>query len=117
MKTITTLLIAAAASFSLNVSADSGDLHNDPGIGDAFPMQDIVIKEQPIRANIPDTGKQVWSTAYEQWVNPADFNSTAKQSIASALKELENNPPAANGMSYDPVFIYNDTAGEYHLQK
>lgn len=46
MKTITTLLIAVAASFCLNGCADSGDLHNDsgdlhndPGMGDVFPME------------------------------------------------------------------------------
>ena len=116
MKTITTLLIAATAAFSLNASAyDSSELHNDPGIGDVFPMQSVAIQEQAIRADIADTGKLVWSTSYEQWVNPADFNSTAKQTIASALQELENNPPAA-GKRSNAVFIWDETADEFQLQ-
>jgi len=135
MKTITTLLIAVAASFSLNVSADSGDLHNDPGMGDVFPMENVVLKEQqrtPYEVfsferttineqqrtpYIADTGKEVWSVEYEQWVNPADFNVTTKViTVADILRELETNPPASNGMSFDPVFKYDETAGEYQLQ-
>ena len=113
MKTITTLLITAAAAFSMNVNAN--ELYNDPGMGDVFPMKNIVIQKQSIRANVADTGKQVWSTPYEQWVNPADFNSTAKQTIASALQELENNPPAA-GKRSSAVFIWDETADEFQLQ-
>jgi len=117
MKTITTLLIAVAASFSLNVSADSGDLHNDPGIGDVFPMEDVVIKVQQRAPYIADTGKEVYYVEYEEWINPADFNvSTKLITIADIIKELETNPPAANGMKFDPVFKYDDTAGEYQLQ-
>ena len=118
MKTITTLLIAVAASFSLNASAyDSSELHNDPGIGDVFPMEDTVIKEQKRAPYIADTGQEVWSNDYEQWVNPADFNvSTKLITISDINKELETNPPASNGMSFDPVFKYDDTAGEYQLQ-
>ena len=113
MKTITTLLIAATAAFSMSANAD--EYYNDPGIGDAFPMQNVVLQEQAVRADIADTGKLVWSTPYEQWVNPADFNSTAKQTIANALQELEDNPPAAGKLS-SAVFIWDETAGEYQLQ-
>ncbi len=113
MKTITTLLIAAATAFSMTANAD--EYYNDPGIGDAFPMKNIVIQEQPIRADVADTGKLVWSTPYEQWVNPADFNSSARQTLASALQELENNPPAA-GKRSNAVFIWDETADEFQLQ-
>jgi len=117
MKTITSILAAVAVSFSLNVSADSGDLHNDPGMGDVFPMEDIVIKDQQRKAYIADTGKKVYYEEYEEWINPADFNvSTKLISIADINRELETNPPAANGMSSDPVFIWDDNAGEYQLQ-
>ena len=112
MKTITTLLIAVAASFSLNANADP--LYGDPDIGDVFPMENITIQDQELTI-VEDTGKQIWSVSYEQWVNPADFNSTAKQTLASVLQELENNPPAA-GKSSSAVFIFDETAGEYQLQ-
>ena len=113
MKTITILLIAAAAAFSM--TANANELYNDPAIDDVFPMENVGIQEQAIRPDIADTGKQVWSISYEQWVNPADFNSTAKQTIASALQELENNPPAA-GKRSSAVFIWDETADEYQLQ-
>lgn len=113
MKIITTLLLAATTALSMNVTAS--ELHNDPGIGDVFPMENVVIQEQAIRTDIADTGRQVWSTSHEQWVNPADYNSIAKQSIASALQELENNPPAA-GKRSSAVFIWDETADEYQLQ-
>jgi len=116
MKTMTTLLIAAAvATAAFSITANADEYYNDPGIGDAFPMQPIVARDQAIRADIADTGKLVWSTRYEEWVNPADFNSTAKQSVASALQELENNPPAADKRS-SAVFIWDKTADEFQLQ-
>ena len=116
MKTITTLLIAVAASFSLNANADSS-IYGDPGIGDVFPMESTMIKEQQRTPYIADTGREVWSVEYEQWVNPADFNVTTEViTVADILRELETNPPASSGMSSDPVFKYDDTAGEYQLQ-
>ena len=119
MKTITTLLIAVAASFSLNANADSfyeDPLYGDPGIGDVFPMKDINYQKQEV-SFVKDTGEQVWSVEYEQWVNPADFNSTAKLTVADVLHELETNPPAAGGVRpNNGVFIYDENAGEYQLQ-
>jgi co-chaperonin GroES (HSP10) len=114
MKTITTILTAVAVSFSLNVSAD---LYNDPGMGDVFPMENIQLKEQQRTPYIVDTGKQVYYEKYEEWINPADFNVTTEViTVADILRELETNPPASNGMSSDPVFIFDETAGEYQFQ-
>ncbi|NOQ79945.1 MAG: hypothetical protein GQ546_11150 [Gammaproteobacteria bacterium] len=112
MKTITPLLIAITASFSINANADA--FYNDPAIDDIFPIENVTLQEQEVTI-IEDTGKQVWSTAYEQWVNPADFNSNAKLTLSRALQELENNPPAA-GKQSSAVFIWDQTAGEYQLQ-
>jgi len=115
MKTITTLLIAVAASFSLNANADSS-IYDDPGIGDVFPMNDVSYQSNEV-TYVQDTGEEVWSVEYEQWVNPADYNSTAKLTVADILQELETNPPAAGGVRpNNGVFIYNETAGEYQLQ-
>lgn len=114
MKTITTLLIAVAASFSLNANADSS-LYNDPGIGDVFPIENVSYKATDV-TYVKDTGEEVWNVEYEQWVNPADFNSTAKLTVADVLQKLETNPPAAGGIRQNDVFIYDETAGEYQLQ-
>ena len=112
MKTIATILFAAATTFSFN--ANAAPVHGDPGIGDVFPVQEVAIQTGEIKT-VPNTGKEVWSVVFEEWVNPADFNSDARHSIASALIELENNPPAA-GNRYNQTFIWDETAGEYQLQ-
>jgi len=57
----------------------------------------------------------VWSTEYEQYVNPADFKQADIASIGDVNQYLGSNPTAA-GKSGGNVFIYNETAGEYHLQ-
>lgn len=59
--------------------------------------------------------KSVWSTEYEQYVNPADYQVIEMASIDSVNTYMDKNPTSAGGNSRD-VFIYNDTAGEYHLQ-
>lgn len=113
MKIITTLLVAVAASFSLSANADT--FYDDPGIGDVFPMNDVSYQASEV-TYVKDTGEEVWSVEYEQWVNPADFNSTAKLTVADVLQELETNPPAAGGIRPNGVFKYDETAGEYQLQ-
>ena len=112
MKILSTLIIAAVTAFTVNANADS--LYNDPGIGDVFPVKDIAIQQQQITI-VEDTGKEVWSVEYEQWINPADLNFYGNQSVANALRELENNPPAA-GKRSDEVFIWDEVADEYQLQ-
>lgn len=56
----------------------------------------------------------VWSAEFEQYVNPADF----KQEVASIddVNQYMGSNPTAAGKSISNVFIYNETAGEYHLQ-
>ena len=56
----------------------------------------------------------VWSTEYEQYVNPADFKQADIASIGDVNQYLGSNPTAAGQSS--ETFIYNETAGEYHLQ-
>ena len=111
MKTIATIIFATVTTISLN--ANAAPVHGDPGIGDVFPIQDITIQPGEIKM-VRNSGKEVWSVTYEEWVNPADFNSDARQTIASALNQLENNPPAAG--KYSQTFIWDNTAGEYQLQ-
>jgi len=57
----------------------------------------------------------IWSSEYEQYVNPADF----KQDVASingVNQYMGSNPTAAGRMKGREIFIYNETVGEYHLQ-
>ena len=57
----------------------------------------------------------VWSAEYEQYVNPADFQYADIASTVGINQYMDRNPAAA-GKSGGNVFIYNETAGEYHLQ-
>ncbi len=113
MKTLATLLFAAATAVTFNANADT--VHGDPGMADAFPVQEVQLQPQAVKA-VADTGKQVWSVAFEEYVNPADFNlsSTPATTVASALQTMDNNPPAAGSQSQS-VFKWNETAGEYQL--
>ncbi len=57
----------------------------------------------------------VWSTEYEQYVNPADFKQAEIANVRGVNQYMGSNPTAA-GKSSGNVFIYNEVAGEYHLQ-
>jgi len=57
----------------------------------------------------------VWSSEYEEYVNPSDFQQVDIASIDSVNQYMGSNPTAA-GKSSSNVFIYNETAGEYPLQ-
>ena len=107
MKTLTILIAAAAASLTINANAYNVD---DLTIGEVFPVQSITYQESADSVSTPN--ELVWGGENEGYI----LNSIVENSIASALQELENNPPAAGRSSSRSVFIYNDTAGEYHLQ-
>ena len=115
MKTLSTLIFAATTAFAVNANAGTDALHGDPAINDVFPIQATSIQPQALK-NIADTGKQVWSVEYEEYVNPADFNLIEQNSVASLIQELENNPPAAGGTHAGDTFKWDATAGEYQLQ-
>lgn len=57
----------------------------------------------------------VWSYEFEQYVDPADFQQAELSSVADINHYMGSQPTAA-GSSQHEVFIYNETAGEYHLQ-
>ncbi|WP_198262986.1 hypothetical protein [sulfur-oxidizing endosymbiont of Gigantopelta aegis] len=113
MKTLATLLFAATVAVSFNANADS--VYGDPSMGDVFPMQEVTLQTQALKT-VADTGEQVWSVAYEEYVNPADFNLSTQpnQTVASALQSMDNNPPATGSQSQD-VFQWDETADEFQL--
>ncbi len=115
MKTLSTLIFAATTAFAVNANAGTDALHGDPAINDVFPIQETSIQPQSLNT-VADTGKQVWSIEYEEYVNPADFNLIEQNSVASLIQEMENNPPAAGGMQSGDTFNWDATAGEYQLQ-
>jgi phage head maturation protease len=58
----------------------------------------------------------VWSSEFEEYINPADFNQNDWVNIHNINQYMDDNPTAAGKQQDDEVFTYNDTAGEYHLQ-
>ena len=110
MKTLTTLIAVAATSFALNANAEFTDTEV-LSIGEIFPIQTSSAQPSEV-ASVSIPNEMVWGGEQKGFI----LNSTVENSIASALLELENNPPAAGRSNTNEVFIYNDTAGEYHLQ-
>ncbi|MBE9525692.1 MAG: hypothetical protein IME94_01835 [Proteobacteria bacterium] len=106
MKTLTTLIAVAATSFALNANAFNVD---ELTIGEVFPIQSITYQQPVNSTSLPN--EMVWSSEKESYF----LISSQENSVAGALLELKNNPPAAGGYSKE-VFIYNEMAGEYHLQ-
>ena len=119
MKTITTLIAIAAASFALNANAEFTDTEYLT-IGEVFPIQNSAVQEQQVTF-IEDTSELNNNLAVHGDPGIGDVfpirntYSIARQSVARALLELELNPPAA-GKSTDEVFIWNEMDGDYHLQ-
>lgn len=58
----------------------------------------------------------VWSTEFEEYVDPATFEQQSVASIGDINKMMASNPTAAGRIKGRETFIYNETAGEYHLQ-
>ncbi|MCU7837484.1 MAG: hypothetical protein KZQ83_19865 [gamma proteobacterium symbiont of Taylorina sp.] len=110
MKTLTTLIIATAASFSLNANAIDVDTLS---AGEIFPIQNPAIQEQMKTVSAKTDGLE-YDIDSETLVY---LNASEKQSVASVLHELESNPPAAgNSKGKKNIFIWNENGGEYHLQ-
>ena len=109
MKTLTTLIVVAATSFALNANAEYVDSET-LNIGEVFPIQVSSVRSSD-EAGTSNPNEMVWNSSSEGYIS----KSSEENSVASALLELESNPPAAGGSSRE-VFIYNEVAGEYHLQ-
>ena len=109
MKTLTTLIAVVATSFALNANAEYTDTEV-LNIGEIFPIQTTNVQSSEV-AGVSSPNEMVWDSNSEGYIS----NSIVENSVAGALLELENNPPAAGGSSNE-VFIYNELAGEYHLQ-
>ena len=57
----------------------------------------------------------VWSYEFEQYVDSDDFKQAEIANAGDVNQYISSNPTAAGNNSQN-VFIYNETAGEYHLQ-
>ncbi len=122
LKTILTSALFATAAFSATAQAEQqwdDALYNiiHPESADIFNVGDYKKSaEQSIFSLNDDYNKNsVWSYEFEQYVDPAEFRSNELASNGDVNQYMEQYPAAAGSQS-QPVFIYNETAGEYHLQ-
>ncbi len=112
MKTTTTLLIAAATAFSINANANYLDETADEeyqSIGSA-PVQNTV-RVSNSTANHLNQVSFLNETADEEY---GYMNWSSELDIASALNELDRNPPAAGGNSSNQVSFLNETVEDEH---
>lgn len=109
MKTLTTLLIASATAFSLNVSADvNGYLGGDT---EAEYLYNEVNNFQEVR-QVTSVDDITYFTDNEYKYNEQFENN----GIASILNDLENSPPASGGSSINGALFLGERADEEYKQ-
>ena len=118
MKTLHTFVTAALfASVAITVQADNS-LSNL-----IYEESSNIYTETSTQSSTPegilsygdDANKSsVWSSEFEQYVDPAGFQQVEISSVDNVNQRIGGNPTAAG--SSREVFIYNELAGEYHLQ-
>jgi len=121
MKTLNTLLTAAIlASAAITGTAQAGNPLSSITYEDSHNMFNTVnhldSKSVPILSYGDDANaRAVWSTEYEQYVNPADFETSNLAGIADVNQYMGKNP-TASGVNSREIFIYNENAGDFQLQ-
>lgn len=100
--------IQADNSLSSLIYEESSNVYSDVTLQDSMQIGIVSYSD--------DANKNsVWSSEFEQYVNPADFKPTEIASVGDVNQYVGGNPTAA-GKNKADVFIYNETAGEFHLQ-
>ncbi len=113
MKTINKLLIATAASFSLNANANS---FLNETVEDEY-NHNTSMSEQSIAVSPASTWSATDELSFLNETVEDEYNyidPTSEQSIASVLNELDNNPPAAGSYSSSQISFLNETVEEEH---
>ncbi len=104
-----TAVVQADDSLSSLIYEDSSNIYSEVTLQSSQPVGIISYAD--------DANKTaVWSAEFEQYVNPADFTRKSIASLDDVNKYMGSNPSAAGRMKGRETFIYNETAGEYHLQ-
>jgi len=125
MKTLTTListtLFASIAAISVAQAApmSENELYDviHPESVDIFTIGNYQRSAEAELVSLGDAhnSDSVWSYEYEEYINPADLQRSDISSVDGINQRLGKNP-TASGPAQREVFIYNETAGEYHLQ-
>ncbi|MCW8932379.1 MAG: hypothetical protein OQL19_19355 [Gammaproteobacteria bacterium] len=121
MKTLKTLLTSALfASVAITGTVQADNPLSGLTYEDSHNMFNTPSLQTSTQVEILSYGdnankNSVWSTEYEQHVDPSDFIQDVV-SIDNVNQYMDSNPTAAGKMKGRETFIYNETAGEYHLQ-
>lgn len=121
LKLVLTSALFASIAFSASVQAEQWDdaLYNiiHPESADIFNVGEYKQAGEVGIFSLNDdyNPNSVWSYEFEEYVNPADYQRPELAGTDDVNKYMGNNPTAA-GHNTREVFIYNETAGEYHLQ-
>jgi hypothetical protein len=124
MKTLTTLLTSALLASTAFIGTAQAEVRSDnalydiihPESADIFNVGSDYQKSAPqgiVSLNDDHNANSVWSYEFEQYVNPADFQ--LSNQITDVNQYLSDQPSASGSRGHE-VFIYNEMAGEYHLQ-
>lgn len=126
LKTLLTTTLFVSAAMSASVQAyDAEGVSGSPLSSLIYEDTSIIYNTDTQRSSSPtgilsygdDHNKNsVWSTEFEQYVNPADFELDQIVDINSVNRMMNEQPTAAGSMTSDGIFFYNELAGEYHLQ-
>ncbi len=129
MKTLKTLLTATvfvSAAISANVQAyDAEAVSESPLSSLIYEDTSIIYSTTTQQSSSPQgilsygdnhNNNIVWSTEFEQYVNPADFELDQIVDVNSVNRLMNEQPTAAGSMTSDGIFIFNELAGEYQLQ-
>ena len=125
MKTLTTLLTSTLFASAVLIGTAQAETRSDndlynvihPESADIF---NVGVYKKSTAAGIfslnDDYNKHsVWSYEFEQYVDSDDFKQVEITDAGDVNQYISSNPTAAGNNSQN-VFIYNETAGEYHLQ-
>lgn len=120
MKTLQTLLTATLFA-SISMTAQAGNPISSLTYEDSSNMFSSVSYQSSESVGILSYGDNansdsVWSTEYEEYVNPGDFKQAEIASVDEFNQYMDSHPTAAGRIKGREIFIYNETAGEYHLQ-
>ena len=125
MKTLTTLisstLIASIAAIGIAQAEpmSENELYDviHPESADIFNVGDYQRSSEATLVSLGDdhNSNSVWSYEFEEYINPVDLQRSEISSVDDVNQYMGSNP-TASGSGQSEVFIYNETAGEYHLQ-
>ncbi len=113
-----TLLVSAAAvqADAISESPLSNLIYVDSSVVYSTNSQQSSSPQGILSYGDDHNKNSVWSTEFEQYVNPSSFEQDQIADIDSVNRLMNEQPTAAGSMTSDGVFIYNQLAGEYQLQ-